>query len=651
MHNQNFFMDALVYLSAAVVSVPVAKRLGFGSVLGYLIAGVLVGPFVLGLVGEEGQDVMHFAEFGVVMMLFLIGLELKPSLLWKMRTPILGLGGLQVAITTILFGGVGLLLGLPWQSSLAVGMILALSSTAIVLQTLAEKGWIKLDAGQGSFSVLLFQDIAVIPILAILPLLAIAEIPDSHPPAVTHEVVQQSEDQVEGHGASEDHAETWVGDLPGWAGTLVVLASVTLIVIVGRFLIRPIFRFIAQTRLREIFTAMALLMVIGIAMLMTKVGLSPALGTFIAGVVLAESEYRHELEGDIEPFKGLLLGLFFIAVGASINFGLINDLPETVFGLVGALILIKLLVLFSLGRMFRLSLDQNLLFSIALAQGGEFAFVLFSFAAQNHVIENDVVSLLVVVVALSMALTPLLIIFYEKVLQPRVGTRKKAEITADEVDEENPVIIAGFGHFGNTFGRLLRANGLSTTVLEINPDRVEMLRKLGLKVFYGDASRHDLLHAAGAESAKLLVLAIGDPEQVLGIVHTARKHFPQLTIFARAQSWTDAHELIEAGVEHVYRDNLDSSLRAGVDALTKLGKRRFQSHRAAKKFRKHDEEYLRELAKLRHDKKRFLSTARQRIKDLENILQDESQAIEAYEDSGWDPTTLREEIKERMKKN
>jgi len=625
MYGQGLFFQAFVYLSAAVISVPIAKRLGLGSVLGYLIAGMLIGPFGLGLVGAEGEDVMHFAEFGVVMMLFLIGLELRPALLWRMRGPILGLGGLQVGITTAIVTAVGIAASLPWGTALAVGMILALSSTAIVLQTLAEKGLMGTDGGQSSFAVLLFQDIAVIPMLALLPLLA------------------SSTGGVE-VAEAVGHGEAWVQSLPAWAETLAVLGAVAAIVVGGRFLLRPIFRFIARTHLREIFTAAALLLVIGIALLMAEVGLSPALGTFLAGVVLANSEYRHELEADIDPFKGLLLGVFFIAVGASVDFGLIAARPGLVAGLVGALILLKFAVLFALGRFFRMGLDQNLLFAFSLAQGGEFAFVLFSFATQHGVVGSSVANPLIAVVALSMATTPLLMLLNERLVQPRFGTRERETGEADAIDEHNPVIIAGFGRFGSVVGRLLRANGVGTTVLEYDSDHVEVLRKLGLKVFYGDASRHDLLRAAGAEQARLMVLALDDHERTLGLVDTIKKHFPHLTLLARAAGRPEAYELIEAGVQHVYRETLDTSLRLGVDALRLLGARSYRAHRAARTFRRHDEESVVELAQVRHDRGRYLSEARQRIQALEQTLLDELRWEPDDRDAGWDTESLRDEF-------
>ncbi|MFH2008484.1 MAG: monovalent cation:proton antiporter-2 (CPA2) family protein [bacterium] len=627
MHGEGLFIQAVVYLSAAVIAVPIATRLGLGSVLGYLLAGVIIGPFGLELIGREGQDVMHFAEFGVVMMLFLVGLELQPSLLWRLRGPILGMGGLQVAGTALIGWAVGLAVGLPWQSALAVGMILALSSTAIVLQTLNEKALLKTQAGQSCFSVLLFQDIAVIPMLALLPLMAV--------PALVG---------TAGASAASGESSTWVGGLPAWGRTLAVLGVVAGLILAGHFLVRPMLRAIAATRLREVFTATALLLVIGIALVMVKIGLSPALGTFLAGVVLADSEYRHELEGDIEPFKGLLLGLFFIAVGASIDFRLVATQPGLIIGLVAALIAVKFAVVFVIGRVFKLGLDQNLLLAFALAQGGEFAFVLFSFAAQQRVLSPEVTAPLVAVVALSMALTPLVMLVNERLLLPRIGTRELEDREADTIDEENPVIIAGFGRFGSVVGRLLRANGIRPTVLEYDSDHVELLRKLGLKVFYGDASRHDLLHAAGAERAKLLVIAVDAPEKTLEIVEMARKYFPGLKIFARAVGRPHAYELLERGVERVYIDTLDTALRVGVDTLRDLGLPGHHVHRAARTFRDHDEEALAELARVRHDKHAYVSRARERIRDLEQSLLAELEAADHRLDEAWDTTTMRREF-------
>lgn len=623
MHAEGFFLQALIYLAAAVISVPIAKRLGLGSVLGYLIAGIAIGPYALGLIGEEGQDVLHFAEFGVVMMLFLIGLELQPSLLWRMRSSILGLGGLQVGLTAVAIAAVAMFVGLDWRSALAIGLILALSSTAIVLQTLQEKGLMKTGGGRSAFSVLLFQDLAVIPMLAVLPLLAHAE--SAH------------------GGAGAGHSTTWVEGLPGWGAALVVAAVVASIVIGGRLLMRPAFRFIARAHVPEVFTAAALLLVVGIALLMTRVGLSPALGTFLAGVVLATSEYRHELEGDIGPFKGLLLGLFFISVGASIDFAQVVAKPGLIGGLVVGLIILKFGILVVLGRLFRLSQDQNLLFSFALAQAGEFAFVLFSFATQQGVLSRDVTSPLVAVVALTMALTPLLMLANERLVQPRFGTRERVEREADAVDEENPVIIAGYGRVGTIIGRLLRANGIGATVLEIESDHVELLRSLGHKVFYGDASRLELLRAAGADSARVLVIALDDADRILGLVETARKHFPQLKILSRAIGRTHAYELLEAGLDTVYRETLDSSLRIGRDVMRELGMPAFEALRRARRFRRHDELALRELSGKRHDTAAYVHLVRQQTEELERVLSADRVDLWSDLDAAWDTQALRDE--------
>jgi voltage-gated potassium channel Kch len=420
---------------------------------------------------------------------------------------------------------------------------------------------------------------------------------------------------------------------------------VGLVVAGGRFVLGPVLHQIARTRLREIFTAATLLLVVGIALLMSAVGLSPALGTFLAGVVLANSEFRHELESDIDPFKGLLLGLFFIAVGASIDFGLILSQPLLIIGLVAGIITVKLAVLLGLGRAFRLSMDQALLLAFALPQVGEFAFVLFSFAGQQGVLTASITGPLMAAVALSMAVTPLLLLVNERVILPRTGTRVTASRAADVVDEGGTVLIAGFGSFGATVGRLLRASGVATTVLDMDSDRVDLLRRMGLAVYYGDATRHDLLHAAGAARARLIVIALDTPERTLNLVHTVRRHFPQLTILARAFDWQDAHDLLHAGVTHVYRDTVDTSLRLGSDALRLLGFRAYRAHRAAQRFLKHDEESLRELTDRRDDRSVYVSAARQRIEDLERMFEADRADPALDRDAGWDTESLREDAR------
>jgi monovalent cation:proton antiporter-2 (CPA2) family protein len=628
-HAEEFFRQALVYLTAAVVSVPVAKRLGLGSVLGYLVAGVIVGPFGLGLVGEERQDVMHFAEFGVVMMLFLVGLELDPAMLWRLRGPILGLGGLQVALTASVGAGIALALGLSAPVALAVGLILAMSSTAIALQSLDEKGLLKTPGGQNAFAVLLFQDVAVIPILALLPLLA---------PRVAAAAAGA-------HEAGGDHAAGGGAGLSGWMQTFAVLGAVALIVVAGRFLVRPALRAIARTRLSELFTAAALLIVIAIATLMTKVGVSPALGTFLAGVILAGSEYRHELVSDIEPFKGLLLGLFFIAVGASIDFGLLAARPAAIAALVLAAIAVKLAVLAGLGRGFRLAAPDNAVFSLSLAQVGEFAFVLIAFAGTIGLFPAEVSGPFVAVVALSMAASPLLVALGEKVIVPRLRRAPASTREPDAIHEENPVIVAGFGRFGQIVARLLRAHGVGTTVLETDADQIDLLRRFSLQAHYGDASRVDLLRAAGADKARLLVLAIDNREKRLEMVHAVRRHFPRLRILARAEDMLDAYELMDAGVTDIYRETLDSSLRLGADALRLLGVRAYAAQRAARAFLRHDEESVRELAARRGDETEYVSAARERIADLERLMREDLGQRERSRDAGWDTESLREDLR------
>lgn len=623
MQQHSFLSQALVYLASAVISVPIAKRLGLGSVLGYLVAGILIGPFVFGFIGKEGEDIMHYAEFGVVMMLFLIGLALEPELLWKLRKSILGLGSLQVICTSAAIGGIALAAGLKWQQSLAIALILAMSSTAIVIQSLREKGLMKTAAGQSAFAVLLFQDIAVIPILAVFPLLA------------TLAINKQA-------GASQGTA-TWVEGQPTWLYTLIVLGSVTGIIVAGRLLVRPALRIIAKTGIREVFTASALLIVVGIAALMTQVGLSPALGAFLAGVVLANSEYRHELESDIEPFKGLLLGLFFIAVGASIDFPLIASRPLTIIGWVLMLVVIKAGVLLLLGRMFAMSARQNLIFSFSLSQVGEFAFVLLSFSLQQGILPQEMVGVMIAVVAISMGLTPLVMLLNEKVFLPKAGTREKAAKEADVIDEKNPVIIAGFGHFGNTVGRFLRASNVQATYLDLDSDRVEVLRKMGFKVFYGDASRDDLLRSAGAAEARIIIIALGDKDKRLEMIETVKKHFPHLHILVRADNRNDAYDLMNAGMLHIYRETLDTSIRLGVDALTLLGRRTYTSKRMARTFLKYDEQKLKDLASIRNQEE-YITTARQYIEELELIIRADAEG-KTLSDTDWDTESLREEVR------
>jgi monovalent cation:proton antiporter-2 (CPA2) family protein len=608
MDQHQFLLQAIIFLTVAVIFVPVAKKLGLGSVLGYLLAGVVIGPFILGFVGNEGESILHFAEFGVVLMLFLIGLELQPELLWKLRKSILGLGVMQLILTTACIAALAMAFGFGWQHSLVLGMILSMSSTAIVLQILTEKGLMKTAAGQSAFSVLLFQDVAVIPILAILPLFGKI---------------------ASGSTAVIEHSETWVDGKPGWLQGLIVFGSIAAIIVVGRLLIRPLLRIVAKTEMREIFTALALLIVIAIAELMTQIGLSPALGAFLAGVVLANSEYRHELESDIEPFKGLLLGIFFMAVGASINFHLLADQKWAVISWVLLLIFIKSAVLLLLGKFLKMGAKQNFIFSFSLSQVGEFAFVLLSFSMQQGILPPDTVSLMIAVVAISMGLTPIVMLLNEKIILPRVGIGIKPEREADVIDERNKVIIAGFGHFGSTVGRFLKSNKIEATYLDMNSDRVDILRKMGFKVFYGDASRHELLDFAGAKDASIIIIAIGSSEKRLEVVETVKKHFPHLHMLVRSTNRYDAYEQMNAGLLHIYRETLDTSLRVGVDAMSLLGYRKYTARHLANTFFKYDEQALKKLSSIR-DQEVYINEIRKSTGELELLMASDNQfAIQA----------------------
>jgi CPA2 family monovalent cation:H+ antiporter-2 len=611
--NHSFLQDALIYLGAAILFVPVAKRLGMGSVLGYLLAGITIGPFFLGLVGGGEKDMMHFAEFGVVLMLFLIGLELEPAHFWGMRRLILGSGAAQMGLTTLLFAALFLQVGFDWRAALAVGLTLAMSSTAIVLQTIREKGLAQTQSGKSSFAVLLFQDISVIPVLAALPLLAISTA-----------------------RAAGGEPTTFLGGLPGWAQTIVLLCAVGAVILSGRFVIVPFLRFIARIHLRELFTASALFIVMAAAYLMELVGLSPALGTFLAGVVLANSEYRHELESDIEPFKGILLGLFFISVGASINFGLILDRPLTVIALLCGVIAIKSAVLFLTGIITRLTFDQNLRFTFSLAQVGEFAFVLFSFIQQLHILSTEWTDTLMGVTAVSMTATPLLLLINERLILPRFGTQETVEKEADRIDQHHPVILAGFGPFGSTIGRFLRANGVEATILDNDSDRVDMLRKMGFKVFYGDATRVDILKAAGADRAKILIAAIGSSAINHELVDKAKHLFPRLEIMVRAENRFDAYEFMDMGLKDIYRETLDTSVRLGVDVLSKLGFRRYSAMRAGQNFLKYDEAAMRQLAAHRHDEGMYIFNAKEQIRLQEQLLTNDREANPTLNDHAWD---------------
>lgn len=625
-----FLLLAFLFLVAGCIAVPIATRLGLGSVLGYLLAGIAISPF-LKMLHVDVISIQHFAEFGVVMMLFLVGLELEPRMLWNMRSKLLGLGGLQVTVTAALVMAIAMLLGNSWTIALAVGLVFSLSSTAIVLQTLNEKGLMKSDGGQSSFSVLLMQDIAVIPMLAFVPLLALPEL---------------QELAAAGHGAgAEGHGSLSLVDrLVGWQRALLTVGAIAFVVVGGSYLTRPIFRFVSSARLRELFTATALLLVISIALLMVLVGLSPALGAFLAGVVLANSEYRHELESDIDPFKGLLLGVFFITVGAAIEFDLLfNNLGE-IFGLTLGLIALKATVLYALSRIYRIEGTDRWLFTLGLAQAGEFGFVLLSFTVANAVIPPELAERLMLVVALSMLLTPLLFIVYEKIIAPRfVASQEKP---SDEIDEIGNVIIVGHGRFGGIVNRILLAAGFSTVVLDYQSEQLEALRVYGIKVFFGDAMRPDLLHAAGIDEAKMLVIAIDDKENATELVKYVTANYPHVYIVARAIDRHHVYELYNAGCRDIIRETFDSAVRAGRSALEALGIHPYDAERQVRGFVLNDQEQMLALASSydpeipSHENEEYVRRTREYLDRHADVMQGNSARFATRLDRGWVPPTL-----------
>jgi CPA2 family monovalent cation:H+ antiporter-2 len=626
-----FLLLAFTFLVAGVIAVPIASRLGLGSVLGYLIAGIAISPLLQAL-HVDVVSIQHFAEFGVVMMLFLVGLELEPQLLWSMRTRLLGLGGLQLGVTALAVMGIAMLLGHSWSIALAVGLTLSLSSTAIVLQTLNEKGLMRSDGGQSSFSVLLFQDIAVIPMLAFIPLLALPELT---------EIAGATAAQA---GEADHGSMSIVESLNGWQRALVTAGAIAFVIVGGSYLTRPIFRFIAVARLRELFTATALLLVIGIALLMTVVGLSPALGTFLAGVVLANSEYRHELESDIDPFKGLLLGLFFITVGAAIRFDLLLASLGEVVAMTLGLIGLKAAVLYALSRVFNIGGSDRWLFTLGLAQAGEFGFVLLAFTVASSVIPTALADQLLLVVTLSMLLTPLLFIVYDKLIAPRFTATQSRE--ADEIEEPGSVIVAGHGRFGGIVNRILLSAGFKTVVLDYQSEQLEILRTYGIEVYFGDAMRPDLLKAAGIEGAKMLVIAIDERESATELVRYVTENYPNVYIVARARDRHHVYELWSAGARDIIRETFDSSLRAGRSALEALGLHPYDAERQVRGFVLNDREQMYESASVYdpnvppHENVAYVETTKKFLRRYEEVMRGNSAAFGSRLDRGWVPPSL-----------
>lgn len=594
---QTLLIDIAVYLCAAVIVVTLSKRLGFGSVLGYLIAGTLLGPYVLGFVADP-ESILHFAEFGVVIMLFLIGLELKPHKLWSLRRAIVGIGGMQVTLSAAAITACVLAAGPGWRESLLIGLALALSSTAIVLQTLEERGILDSGVGQNTFSVLLFQDIAVIPILALLPALAA---PDA---ALTH--------------ASSGHTSLLDG-LPEYLAGLVTLLVVAGIVLIGRFLLRPVFRLVADANVPELFTGFVLLIVVSVTLTMISIGLSPALGAFIAGVVLAESEFRHEIEADLNPFKGLLMGLFFLSVGAGINYPLLGDKPLLIAGCVVALMGIKFLVLKLVASLFGFSPTERTLFGISLSQGGEFAFVIAAAGLAVGALSSANAELLNLVVAISMVGTTLLFMAFDRFKRTAPGSDD--DFDTPPFTPLGGVIIAGYGRFGQIIGRLLASQDIPVTILDSSPGQVDLVRRFGNNVFYGDASRHSLLEQAGARQARLLVIAVDDPAKSLEIVDVAQRHFPALKIVCRAIDRNHAYQLMARDVFAIRRETFHSALKLGEDALRALGENQDAAERLARVFGEHDQQSFEQLAELWGDDKRYGIAVNQNLEALRKVLE------------------------------
>jgi glutathione-regulated potassium-efflux system ancillary protein KefC len=604
-HAPAWLINSFIYLAAAVLAVPVSKKLGLGAIIGYLAAGIAIGPWGLRLVTNV-QDILHFAEFGVVLMLFLVGLELEPRRLWSLRRPIFGWGSAQVLACAVVIAVVALAFGVSWQMAIVAALGLSLSSTAIALQTMQERNLLRTSSGQASFSILLFQDVAAIPILALLPLLGIA---------------------------GDPHEASSLGDISLEA--LKIVAVIASIVLGGRLLLRPVLRWIARSNTPEIFTAASLLLVVGIAALMQFVGLSMALGAFLAGVLLAESEYRRELETDIEPFKGLLLGLFFIAVGMSIDFGVLWQSPWLMAAILLGFLLIKLLVIFMLARLMPLPFQERPVFTVLLAQGGEFAFVVFQAAVGARVFAADVASLLIGAVALSMLLSPLLLVVIEKFLLPRWAARKTTQMEEISEPQSAPIIIAGFGRYGQIIARLLMAQGMKPTVLDHDADMVEAARSFGYQVFYGDASRLDMLRTAGAESAHILVLAVDNVEQSLAIVDLVQAHFPQLHIVARARDVTHWNELRDRGVMRVERELFESSLRSGRTVLELLGMPPHAARQQAMRFRQHNLELFEQMYPHHRDRAKTIAVVKQGRQQLEEQVAREREQQASRRPKDW----------------
>lgn len=590
-------MTILIFLGAAIIMVPLGKKLGLSSVIGYILGGILIGPFCLQLTGRDAADIMHASELGVVMLLFLVGLELEPHKLWQIRKRILGLGLSQMILSIVGIFFVFYVAGFGLKKSLIISLCFAMSSTAIVLQTLKEKNLFRTVSGESSFSILLFQDIAVIPILALLPFLSKSE-----------SAVKQS-----------DHQEILLQYVPDWLQPFTVILGVLALILLGRYIFIPFLRFVSKSGLNELLTAASLFLIIGVSELMISVGLSPALGAFIAGVMLANSEFRHELESDIDPFKGLLLAVFFVSVGATINFNIIAEKPFFIFSAAFIVLAIKAVVLFGIGKYYKMNNEQSFFLAFALSQVGEFAFVLVNFAASLYLIDYQANSELMAIVAITMCISPLLLIFKEKVLDNRFIKQKNEENIELGIIKQRKIIIVGFGFFGSTVGRLLKANGIRSTVLDNDPDRVALLRSNGFNVYYGDATKPALLRAAGIEDAELLVLCLDDVEKNKFLVDYCKENYPDLKIFVRAKNRLDAYDFLNKNVNNIYRETLGTAVDMAVDILKENGMRKYSARRMGKRFMLIDKAMTKRLAKEK-DKDMITFTLRESLEREAELL-------------------------------
>jgi len=573
-------MNTLIFLGVAIIMVPLVRKFGLSSVIGYLAGGILIGPYVLRLTGKDVNDIMHASEFGVIMLLFLVGLELEPRKFWEMRKKIIGLGFTQMLLTISLLFLVFIWAGWKVDKAVAIAMCFALSSTAIVLQTLQEKNNLKTLAGEASFSTLLFQDIAVIPILAILPIVANYK-------ARHH----------------DNEIQVLIQTLPEWMQFATVILGVVILILLGRYVFVPFLRYVSKSGMTELLTASSLFLVIGVSELMVAIGLSPALGAFLAGVMLANSEFRHELEAQIDPFKGLLLAVFFVSVGSTMNFDIIQKDPTFIFSTVFAVLSIKFIVLFLIGKFFKIDTPQSLFYAFALSQVGEFAFVLINYASSLYLISPELNAQMMAVTAITMCITPFLLIINDKIVTPKfikeIPEQDNDFNILDNDVSQKKIIIVGFGHFGSTVGRLLKANKITATVLDRDSDRVKLLRSYGFKVYYGDATRIPILRAAGIEDAQILVLCLDDPDDNKFIAELVREHYPIVKIFVRAKNRIDAYHHLNNGINNIYRETLGTAVDMAVDVLHETGMRKYAARRLGQRFMAIDKASVRKLAKIK----------------------------------------------------